>query len=333
MAAGFKTATVNASDVPSSQSNYPAYVDLSRLGITTLAEAQSVRVYADSSKTTEWAREIVSASEMWVKIPSLTSTTSIYVDYDGVRSDYAVTDTYGRNAVWSGWGAVWHLSESSGNATDSTGNGNTGTSTSTTNTSAIVKNGGVFNGSAFYTITDNSTIEPTNAITVGGWLYISSTSSYQMALAKGENAGDTRSYEIRTFGTTTQIEMQGHVGGGSYIQARTTSGIGTNTWAHVYYARNGTSQAIYVNGVSASLATNITSASNFDYSTDNLWLGQRNGGLRWNGRQDEMRLIGSQLSANWITTEYNNQSDEAGFWGTWSDVGGGGNTTDFFIMA
>ena len=44
MAAGFKTATVNASDVPSTQTNFPSYVDLSRLGITTLAEAESVRV-------------------------------------------------------------------------------------------------------------------------------------------------------------------------------------------------------------------------------------------------------------------------------------------------
>ena len=99
MAAGFKLATVNSARVPSTQTNFPAYVDLSRLGITTLAEAQSVRVYADSSKTTEWAREIVSATEMHVKVPSLTSTVTMYVDYDGVRSDYAVTDTFGRNAV------------------------------------------------------------------------------------------------------------------------------------------------------------------------------------------------------------------------------------------
>ena len=99
MAAGFKTATVNASDVPSTQTNFPVYVDLARLGITTQAEADSIRVYAESSKTTEWAREIVSVSEMWVKVPSLTSTTAIYIDWDGSRSDYSVSDTYGRNNI------------------------------------------------------------------------------------------------------------------------------------------------------------------------------------------------------------------------------------------
>ena len=126
MAAGFKTATVNASDVPSTQTNFPAYVDLSRLGITTQAEADSVRVYADSGKTTEWAREIVSATEMHVKIPSLTSTTAIYVDWDGVSSDYAVTDTYGRNAVWTGYKAVHHgdsVVDASGNLGNLTNTG------------------------------------------------------------------------------------------------------------------------------------------------------------------------------------------------------------------
>ena len=118
MAAGFKQATVNAASVPSTQTNFPAYVDLSRLGITTLAEAQSVRVYADSGKVTEWAREIVSATEMHVKVPSLTSTVTMYVDWDGVSADYAVTDTYGRNAVWSSYSTVIH----NGGATDSTGN-------------------------------------------------------------------------------------------------------------------------------------------------------------------------------------------------------------------
>jgi len=46
-----------------------------------------------------------------------------------------------------------------------------------------------------------------------------------------------------------------------------------------------------------------------------------------------VRMAINGLSANWVTTEYNNQSDEATFWGTWSDVGGGGaNTTNFFYM-
>jgi len=119
MASGFKQATVNASDVPATLTNYPAYVALSRLGITTLAEAQSVRCYSDSAKTTELAREIVSVTEMHVKVSSLTSTFVLYVDWDGARADYAATDTYGRNAVWSDYAFVFHFENS---LTNSVGN-------------------------------------------------------------------------------------------------------------------------------------------------------------------------------------------------------------------
>ena len=62
----FVKATVRAADVLATQTNFPAYVNLTRLGITGLAQAQSVRVYSDVGKTTELAREIVSASEMHV---------------------------------------------------------------------------------------------------------------------------------------------------------------------------------------------------------------------------------------------------------------------------
>lgn len=287
----------------------------------TTAEANSIRFYTDSGLTTEIAREVVSADEIWVKIPTLTSSTEIWCDYDGVRADYAVTDTYGRNAVWSsvGYGGRWHLSESSGNATDSTGNGNTGTNTNVTYSSQKIGNGAVYNGTAYHTITDASSLEPANAISFGGWLFVSSASSFQMAMAKGENAGDTRSYELRMNGTTTKPEVQMRVGT-SYVQARGNTNLGTNTWKHVIYTRSGTSHAIYVDGASQTLEANTTQSGDIAYSTDDLWLGQRNGGLRWNGRLDEMYVVPSQLSANWIVTEYNNQNSPGTFWGTVVDA-------------
>ena len=45
--------------------------------------------------------------------------------------------------------------------------------------------------------------------------------------------------------------------------------------------------------------------------------------LNFDGRIDEARMKNGALSANWITTEYNNQNAEATFWGTWTDAGGG----------
>lgn len=208
-------------------------------------------------------------------------------------------------ALSDGTQAYWKMDESSGDAADATGNGNTAVSTSVTYSAGKINNGANYNGSAFHTVTDNSTIEPVNAISIAAWVKISSLSSYQMLLAKGESAGDTQSYEIRTFAATSQIEVQMRAGGGAYIQYRTTTAIGTGSWVHVVATRNGTTNKIYINGVSDTLAANTTNAGNIDYSTGNLWLGQRNGGLRFNGSLDEIGLWNRELSAAEVAELYN----------------------------
>lgn len=198
----------------------------------------------------------------------------------------------------------FNFNEASGDATDAV-NALTGVNTSVTYSTGKLNSAAYFNGSAYLTVADNALLEPTNAISFGGWIYISSTSSYQMILAKGENAGDTRSYEMRCFGTTTQIEIQMRTGGGSYAQARSTTAIGTGVWKHVIFTRSGTTMKIYINGVSDTLASNVTQAGNIDYSTDALWIGQRNGGLRFNGRQDMIGLWDVELSAAEVAELYN----------------------------
>jgi hypothetical protein len=51
-----------------------------------------------------------------------------------------------------------------------------------------------------------------------------------------------------------------------------------------------------------------------------------------NGYLDEIRMKNLVLSADWITTEYNNQSDVATFWTIAEEGGGGGaaNNATFF---
>lgn len=192
--------------------------------------------------------------------------------------------------------AYWKFDETSGDAIDSK-NGNTAVNTSVTYGSGKLNNCAIYNGSAYHTVADNSTLKPTNAISISMWVNITSTSSYQMLLAKGENAGDTRSYEVRCFGTTTQLEMQMRAGGGSYIQFRTTTALTTGVWYHVLFTRTGTTNAIYINGIQETLAANTTNAGNIDYSTDSLWFGQRNGSLRFNGKLDEVSLFDTALTA------------------------------------
>lgn len=332
MAAGFKTATVNASDVPGTLTNYPAYVDLSRLGITTLAEAQSVRVYADSAKTTEWAREIVSATEMHVKIPSLTSTTVIYVDWDGVSADYAVTDTYGRNAVWSDYVAVYHLESSS---TDSKGSYN-GTDTSISYSTGKIGNGASMNANTDRISLGNNTAfqyGEADSFTIQAWASSSSRDFGRFLLSRQDGAGTTnfRGYSLYMQNNTgnMQWDMYSDLGSGGSNIRRWASVFGAvDTPYMIHLVSTGTSNAsginLYSNGSIQTATTVGDTLTGSTAVTRNANIGNRDGSnLGWLGWIDEVRWRTSSLSADWITTEYNNQSDESGFWGTWSDVGGG----------
>ena len=326
MAAGFKTATVNASDVPATLTNFPSYVDLDRIGVTTLAEAQSIRVYADEAKTVEWAREIVSVDEMHVKVPSLTSTVEIFVDWDGVRADYAVGATYGRNAVWADYYAVWHLGEAvnntSGGYVDSTGNGKDGSGVSMAE-SAISSPTGMgqqFDGANDYINLPSSW--SFNAFTMSAWLKpdTNGVSSYAAIELEGGSYRPLTSLRIATSTNITQFYFRNN---SVSLPRLDGDAIGTGTWKYIVGTNNETAQALYHNGVSQDTSSvNTTISSNFD----NAQIGRNTpaDGTYYGGAISEVRIKKTGVSSNWVVTEYNNQNDEATFWGTWTDAGGGG---------
>lgn len=344
MAAGFKTATVNASDVPASQSNFPAYVDLSRLGITTQAEADSVRVYADSSKTTEWAREIVSTTEMWVKIPSLTSTTDIYVDWDGTSSDYAETDTYGKHAVWSGYLLVLHMTGASATAIDdSTSNSNDVTSDN--GTPDYDQTGKIGQCVHFDQVSDERLVIPdSTSLDISGSNI--TMQAWRRSELSGSNGGETPGYRMMfnkgVYGTSNYYLAQNSSSAsqsflmatdGAEYAANGTGGtaFAVNTWQLQHSTHNGSTREIFVNGTS--IGTSAESNSTWTTNTASLIIACDTSGTRhWRGDLDEIRIIDSILSANWITTEYNNQNDEATFWGTWSTVSAGTTFTPKVMM-
>ena len=317
MAAGFKQATVNSARVPATQSNFPVYVDLSRLGITTLAEAQSVRVYADSGKATEWAREIVSATEMHVKVPSMTSTTTIYVDYDGIRADYAATDTFGRNAVWSDYAAVLHLED----ANSSTGSNNFTNTGSTPFGSAKIANGAQFNrtNNRRIGVTSNAlSLDWNGSYSWNFWINVNSFTNQAYFFDHWSTTGAGRRLVIYNNPATAQFRF---FWSGNEIALSTVS---SGTWYKITCVKDGSTMRQYVNGT----ALSTTTLGTVSYALNQACLGAAADAFTVNSDAtfDETRYRVGALSANWETTEYNNQNAESTFWGTWTDVGGGGAT-------
>jgi len=321
MAAGFKSATVRAADVPATQTDFPSYVDLARIGITTLAEAESVRVYADSAKTTEWAREIVSLTEMHVKVPSLTSTVVMYVDWDGVRADYAVSATYGRNAVWrSEYAAVYHfatgLTDSTSNAVFATNNGSTNAS------GGKIGNHQSFNGSQSFSIPLNPS---GTSISITGWIELSSTSDVAVIFEQSAN------YNSNPGAFITYLNGNGTQDQSSFIQDYSMArfnNVAANSYNHHAYVydstRGGTLENLpYINGVLQSYSSPSTHDNTGNLLNSTLHIFSRNNTQFYTtGYIADLRIYKGTLSANWITTEHNNQNAEATFWGTWADAGG-----------
>jgi len=337
----FKQATVNASKVAATLTNYPAYVDLSRVGITTLAEAQSVRVYTDSAKMVEIAREIVSATEMHCKIPSLTTTTTIYIDYDGVRADYAVTDTYGRNAVWADYDVVYHFDAIvSGVWVNSTG-GTNGSASTLTDVGASIPTettGAINGGGNFGTVSNKRGIDTTIAAqlttalandsrwTQQFWFRVNGNPSTAMIWTEGASSSGFYNYAGMNTNGTVLTKLRG---GTTQI---TASSFANNTWHMLHWVKNGnTSSDRYINAGGKQTAT----GSGTQTTDENVVIGGIDRSTFQNAVKDlidEFRLRKSDISENWITTEYNNQSDEATFWGTWTDVNSEAPTPSGMMM-
>src|SRR3989344_9011926 len=131
--------TIQNGKVDADLTNFPVYVNLANLpaGFHTnvnQTDARDIRV-TRADGTTECAREVVSyvaasdTGELHFLADALANATDtdFYIYYgNAAASDYAVTDTYGRNAVWADYEVVLHLNETTGGSgafIDSTGNG------------------------------------------------------------------------------------------------------------------------------------------------------------------------------------------------------------------
>ena len=339
-----RVATVRAADVPATQTDFPIFVDLGRVGVTalTLAEAQSSRWYTDTDLVTQMAREIVSLTEGHGKYGSLTSTSKIAIDYDGIRADYAVTDTFGRNNVWTGYASVWHLQETSGTRTDSkAGTNNLADINTVTSTAGNINTAAEFNSANSETLSiadaSQTGLEGMTELSISFWMRYTGGTTYPTPISKWQDNTTNRQYNITIVSGAFRFYAAVAGGGNSEWESLTSAAISTST---TYYV-NATLKAgtnnhkIYLNGVLSTertfgLTLPISNRSaEFRLGSAQFFAGVAEQFLT--GWMDETRVSSTAPSANWITTEYNNQNAESTFWGTWT-TSGGGATPSYFTM-
>jgi hypothetical protein len=265
----------------------------------------------------------------WVQIPTLshTSDTVLYVFYGNESISSSQQNPTG---VWDrNYQAVYHLANSSaGLAIDSTSNGNNAPLISVSSASGEIDGGAGFTGASYMQVPSPvfATYPTSGATSTGfsasfGTWFRTASPGVILGQTSGGNPGGSPSGFVPAVyidnAGSLRAEMFYHSGGTGQIIPPTA--YNDNQWHFVEdtYA-NGT-ETLYVDGQNE--GSQVVSEESYSavYSyyvgtglTDN-WP-QANTWLYFNGALDEVHISSTARSADWVRTEYNNQSLPSNFY-------------------
>jgi hypothetical protein len=272
-------------------------------------------------------QETTGTGELHVLIPFLDSSqdTVLSIYADGSSADYAVDDPFGRNAVWSTFSHKQIGGDDATGSSTLTLSGNTALSGTVNgfdaldfDGNAIAKSLATFSGTA-------SDDWRTNDITLSAWVNADSVSAARAhIIAKRESS-------IQEFALRLDNANPEFLSGGT--APKSSGSISVSTDAHLVVTRIGGNVNFYINGafVDAVSVTNSPSISSGDLSLGGP-ASSTTASDYFNGRIALAGAInGTALSPQWITTEYNNQSDPSLFYTATDPNAGGGGTTNYDV--
>ena len=321
--------SANLTDVPIvfTESNF-----LSEIFSLAKTAGADLRFSSDIDGKTRLAHEIVSfdkgtsKAEVWVKANTLDfdDNTDIYVHYgNATASALDENEAFGKHQVYpSAYKAVWHM----GNATDSTSASNDGTATSVTfnTTNGKIVDGGGFDGTNSR-ITHGAIVTPIGAKTVGVWIKKpSNPAGTRWYLANLANSGIQYGLYVDLTSTGTTNFAVGRASG-TPIFSVGTSALNNNQWYFAVLTWDGTTGSnavkLYLDGVNVANAT--AAQTETTTPTSNLSIGQlTDGSARFTGSLDNLFMTNTALSADYISTIYNNQNSPSTFAIPQSTAGG-----------
>ena len=280
-----------------------------------------IRFSSDAAGSTQLPHEVVnwdvdnSEAEVYVKVSTVsTTTTDVFVWYNNsTATPLARTDTYGSDNAWgSQYKGLFHSEKS---FRDSTSNGNDLTPTGTPDFVTGTLGGGLDfeSGSSEYA----SETSPTGLLITGDmsfscWLKVESLTSNVTIIATGLNdeteAGNVL-YNL-TITTAGEITCFHEYSTGSN-EVNTTSGLGISagTWYHLVITRNVTDNdyEVYLDGASQEVLSYTNDPTGGGSGSFRLASDQQPA-ITFDGILDEVRVTNSELTADWIKTDYNLQN-------------------------
>lgn len=335
---------VSLTTVPSTQTDFPVLVSQIDARFKTVANSGHVqnssgfdiRPYSDTAHTSALSYELerynASTGEviMWVKVASLSSsTTPIYLFYgdSGLSTDGSST------AAWSnGFLCVHHLKDGTTLNVNSATGTNNGTNHGATAASGKIDGGASFVSASSQYIDCGTATSAQTAITLSAWVNATSFPNAYNTVT-GYIAGSGFSFANIYVKSTGKLAV--YVGSVSGQVSYDGTGSITLSSGTTYFLTATYDSSAGIKGyVNASADGTAAATGNLASVGSPYYIGQefRTAGRFWNGMLDEVRMCTVARSANWITTEYNNQNAPGTFetLGTEVTVSGGTNFLPFF---
>ncbi len=349
-----KKITLQSSQVPANQTDFPVLVSLTDSNLASQAGKNAFDiVFTSSDGVTKLSHEIERFNktangtgsgpgqlEAWVKIPTLSSSanTDIYMYYGGPST----TDQQNRSDVWSNsFAGVWHLKENptltAPQFADSASSSNKGTSNGA-QVATDQQQGKIDGGLNFDGTNDSVSIaneskfdfDRLDTFSISFWIKPDTTSTVtQIPVSKMVNAAPFTGWNVVTNLDCITLDTAGYLcvqlynddSPANFIEVRSTSATNLNNgnWHNYVFTYNGSSAAsgvkIYEDGTSLDVTTDSDTLTATILNNTAVAIGSRNGTNYFvKGRLDEVRVSDEVRSANWITTEYNNQSATSTFY-------------------
>ncbi len=327
----YSPVTVNSAQVPSAQSNFPMLVSYTDNRLKTVgngghvqnANGYDIRPYSDSSLSTALTYELESYDGsagtvvMWVKIPSINVGSVVYLAY----GDASLSSDGSSSSTWSnGYVEVLHMNDNAASTAVTAEVGGNGVSNN--NTSSMTTAGKIGKSLSFIPANSDAVNFDNKFTATGGEYTIDFWSN-----PGGSGAFDTMAYNLNVGrywiyshdggnwgGNTHAVSVADSVDGSNNLSA--TNSVPDSTWTHVVITldASGNVSKAYINGV-LDPSTNVFTGMDFNGAgiLFSLMATYNQAGSFAQGILDQWTFSTTVRSANWIATEYNNESAPSTF--------------------
>lgn len=321
-----RSLTIDHSQVPSTQSDFPVLVSFTDTTLKSFANAGHVTenngydigFYSDSAGTTplKWDMERYNPATgevvAWVKIASVSSVsdTVFYMFYGGSNVAKYVGDSVN---VWTNsFTSVYHLGDGTNLSMVDSVNAHNGVNHGATAAVGQIGGGASFVAASSQYI-DLGSFNMGSGVTLSCWVNATSfPNAFNTTIGRNNGTSQALIYAK----STGKLRMFVNATGNVLYDGTGTNTLVAGTWYYLVLTYDGAAGLVgYVNaGVDGTAAANGAFNTVATLNGNDIGQDPGNANLFWNGVLDEVRISSAApRSANWITCEYNNQKTSSTF--------------------